>query len=125
MKYQRFPHSTTINIKDRPFEVYWSKAAEQEFDQRTQPLLAEMELKFACMVRMRVHFHDDLEHPKAIDIFDKLRVIYRPVAGQSCSLSESLDGRQSGELIDGPMANRFPKRLGIDYVRGEWVGEYA
>ena len=125
MKYQQFPHSASVDIKDRSFEVCWSKAAELQFKQRDRPLLAEMELKFACMVRMRVHFHDDLEHPKAIDIHDKLRVIYRPVAGQSCSLSESLDKRESGELLDGPMANRFPKRLGIDFVRGEWVGEYV
>lgn len=84
-----------------------------------------MELKFACMVRMRVLFHDDIQHPRAIRITDKLSVMYRPVVGQSCSLSDADGLPEQGELNSGPMANRHPGQLGIDYVRGSWRGEYV
>ncbi len=125
MKYQRFPHSKTLEVKNKQFKVYWSKSAEREFAQRSTPLLAEMELKFACMVRMRVLFHEGIQHHQAIEISDKLKVLYRPVVGNSCSLSEATDLSGTGELSSGPMADRHPRQLGIDFVRGEWKGEYC
>lgn len=125
MNYSRHPHSSSLNIKGKSFTVYWSKSAERAFQQRETTLLAEMELKFACMVRMRVLFHDDIQHPRAIRITDKLSVMYRPVVGQSCSLSDADGLPEQGELNSGPMANRHPGQLGIDYVRGSWRGEYV
>ena len=77
------------------------------------------------MVRMRVLFHDDIQHPKAIQITEKLSVIYRPVLGQSCSLSDPEGLQSQGELNSGPMANRHPKQLGIDFSRGVWKGDYS
>ena len=125
MNYRRFPHSRALNINDNAFTVYWSKSAERELQRREQSLLAEMELKFACMVRMRVLFHDDIQHPKAIRITEKLSVIYRPVVGQSCSLSDPGGLQNQGELKSGPMATRHPKQLGIDFTRGTWQGDYS
>jgi len=125
MNYLKFPYSETLTIKDRPFTVYWSKAAARALDQSNTGLLVEMELKFACMVRMRVLFHETIQHPNAVRISDKLSVIYRPVMGQSCSLEEAGTMAHKGEIKSGPMADRHPKQLGIDYVRGSWLGEYS
>lgn len=125
MKFKRFPHHSIHIIKNKPFEIYWSKRAESEFQKRKTPLLVEMELKFACLVRMCVFFHENIEHKNTISISDKLSVLYRPVAGKSCSLGESSRQQAIGELTTGPMANRFPKRLGIDFVRGKWLGQYS
>lgn len=125
MNYQQFPHSRSLQVKDKPFNVYWSKSAEHEFQRRPDTLLAEMELKFACMVRMQVLFHEDIQHPKAIPVTDKLSVIYRPVVGESCKLSEADGLHSKGELNSGPMVDRHPRQLGIDFVRGAWRGEYV
>lgn len=125
MNFKRFPHHRSHTVKNRPFEVYWSSNAEKALQKRLTPLLVEMELKFACMVRMRVHFHENVEHRRSIRITDKLSVLYRPIAGQSCSLKEVTELHAPGELTTGPMANRFPKRLAIDYVRGTWLGQYS
>jgi hypothetical protein len=125
MKFKDFPHHRLHTVKNKPFEVYWSSSAEKALQKRLAPLLVEMELKFACMVRMRVHFHENVEHKQSISITDKLSVLYRPVVGQSCSLKDSNELAGHGELTTGSMANRFPKRLAIDYVRGAWFGQYS
>ncbi len=125
MKFKHFPHHQSHTISNKPFEVYWSSRADKALNGRLTPLLVEMELKFACMVRKRVLFHEDIEHKRSISITDKLSVIYRPVVGQSCSLKDSTSRQDSGELTTGPMANRFPKRLAIDYTQGSWLGEYS
>lgn len=125
MKLKRFPHHCSHTVRNKPFEVYWSNKAEKELQKRLKPLLVEMELKFACMVRMCVYFHEDIEHSSSISITDKLSVLYRPVVGRSCSLKDSAELNAPGELTAGPMANRFPKQLVIDYVRGAWLGQYS
>ena len=86
-----------------------------------------MELKFACIVRMLVHFHDHIEDVVQTRISDKLSIFYRPVMGQSCATGDTPTdvNMTMGALTSGPMASRFPKQLGIDFVRGEWVGEYT
>lgn len=125
MSFKRFTHHSAHIIKNKPFDLYWSKRAEDELQKRNSPLLVEMELKFACMVRMRVLFHDFIEHRNSITINDTLSVLYRPVAGKSCDLGDVVEPHKTGELNTGPMANRFPKRLEIDFVRGQWQGQYA
>lgn len=129
MNYLKFPYQSTHSIDGKPFRVYWSKAANLALNERKTPLIVEMELKFACMVRMLVHFHDQIEGIEKTQINDKLSVFYRPVIGQSCDLNqthaETDGGMVMGTLTTGPMAKRFPKQLGIDFVRGEWLGEYS
>ena len=125
MNIKNLPHHVSQQIKNKTFDVYWSNAAEAELQKRQQPLIVEMELKFACMVRMLVNFYDDVSDAEPISITDKLQVFYRPIIGQSCDISEAKSGFVMGELKTGPMADRFPKNLRIDFVKGEWVGKYS
>jgi hypothetical protein len=129
MKTSKYSYQSSHTVQEKPFRVYWTKAADKALQKRQQPLIVEMELKFACMVRMLVHFHDQIEDVVQTRISDKLSVFYRPVMGQRCTAGEppdNIDGNMAmGTLTTGPMARRFPKQLGINFVRGEWVGEYA
>ncbi len=127
MKFEKFPHRISQQINDKPFQVYWSKSAERELQQRTQPLIVEMELKFACMVRMLVHFHSETDNPNLITINDHLQVFYYPVISQACDISEQKNTSNPPEMVEittGPMAGKFPKKLDIDFVKGEWVGSW-
>lgn len=125
MNFKRFPHSISRQVDGKPFQVFWSKSADKALQKLQQPLYVEMELKFACMVRMHVYFHDQLEDITPISITDKLAVFYRPVIGQSCDIGNGNNTVVMGDLTTGPMANRFPKKLGIDYVKGNWVGKFS
>ncbi|MEE9447518.1 MAG: hypothetical protein V3V09_06135 [Arenicellales bacterium] len=123
----KYPFKLSRVIQDKPFEVYWSKSADKAFKKRTSPLIVEMELKFACMVRMLVYFHERVDGVGLVHISDKLSVFYRPVMGQRYAVGEVSDlGKvKMGTLASGPMTERFPKRLKIDYKCGQWFGEYV
>lgn len=125
MNIKKLPHHVKKYVKNKPFDIFWSDAAEVEFHKRSTPLIAEMELKFACMVTMRVNFHDNVAEATSLNITDKLRVIYRPVIGQSCSISEVQSGGITRELKTGCMAERFPKYLRIDFIKNTWIGKYS
>ena len=127
MKFEKFPHHITKKVNDKSLQVFWSKSAEREFLQRSQPLIVEMELKCACMVRMLVHFHNETDNPNVITINDHLQVFYYPVIGQACDLSERGNVSNPPEMVEitkGPMAGKYPKKLGIDFVKGEWIGSW-
>ena len=125
MNVKHLPHHISQQINNKSFDVFWSDSAELELQKRHQPLIVEMELKFACMVRMLVNFYDEITDAEPIPVTDKLQVFYRPIIGQTCDISEAKSGIVMGELKTGPMANRFPKKLEIDFAKGKWVGKYS
>ncbi len=125
MNFDKLKHNVSKDIKGKPFHVFWSSSAEKALQKRGKPLVVEMELKFACMVRLLVHFYDDVANDNVIKITDQISVFYNPVIGQSCDISEAKEGNKIQTLTEGPMAKRFPKKLGIDYNNGQWVGKFS
>jgi len=129
MKFNHLECHCTINVLDKPFNVYWSQAADKELKARKYSLIVEMQLKFACMVVKKVYFHDAVTETETKDINEQLKVFYRPLIGKSCEITSEEKGSPKKQVLtevtEGPMANRFPKKLGLDYVNGEWIGEYV
>jgi len=129
MKFNHLDCHSTIDVMDKPFNVYWSKAADNELKARKHSLIVEMQLKFACMVVKHVYFHNTVEGVETKSVTDQLKVFYRPLIGKSCDISDQENGREQKQVLtevtEGPMAKRFPKKLGLDYVNGEWIGEYV
>jgi len=125
MKLKKLTYHTVINVMDKPFNVYWSKTADNELKRRKAPLIVEMELKFACMVVKNVYFHDAIEVTNLWDVSAQLKVFYRPVLGQSCAIGEGKQEQVLTEITEGPMAERFPKKLKLDFVKEQWIGEYG
>lgn len=104
----------------------WSKAAARELAQRTQPLVVELELYFSCLVKKFVHFHESAPQRETVSVNDKLTVFFRPVTSTACSF-EVADrlGRQPEIEIDTPNARKIaPSRVSLDFVRGNWKGEF-
>lgn len=112
-------------LENRPFRVILSRAAQRVLAERSQPLIAEMELYFSCLIRLRVRFYDADPDASATQISGQLSVRFRPVVSQRCDLHE-VGGKPP--LMDAPLARRapfVPHWLRLDYKKGEWVGEFG
>ena len=118
--------NNTVEINGRQVLVEWSKAAARELGQRSQPLVVEMELYFSCLVKKFVHFHEAAPQRNIIAVSDKLAIFFRPVTSTACSF-EVADrlGRQPEIELDTPNMRKIaPKRVKLDFVKGNWLGEF-
>lgn len=118
--------NNTVEINGRTVTVEWSRAAARELARRTQPLIVELELYFSCLVKKFVHFREAAPGRTTVAADDKLALYFRPVTSTACSF-EVADrlGRQPEIELDTPNVRKIaPKRVCIDFVRGEWRGEY-
>ncbi|MDH3354659.1 MAG: hypothetical protein OEL79_05540 [Chromatiales bacterium] len=120
--------NTQINISGKPVTIELSKAASAAMQNRTSPLLAEMELYFSCLIRKKVRFYDNVDSDDAerVHVNDGLAVRFRPVATQSCSVGD-VEGDEP-PVTDFPIAKPaafVPHWLRIDYIKGEWCGEFG
>ncbi len=110
--------STTINASGREIEVRCSASANQALAQRERPLVAELELAFACMPRKQVRFHDAPMGGDVINVNERLGLLITAIVPNTC---ETDKGKTAANIT----AQKFiPKRVRIDYLHGAWVGEY-
>lgn len=120
--------NANVNISGKSVKIEWSQAASAAMQQRTTPLLAEMELYFSCLVRKKVRFYDSsaIVDTEQVAVSDTLVVRFRPVVTQSCHVGE-FEGDEP-PVTDFPIANPaafIPHWLRIDYRGGEWRGEFG
>lgn len=112
-------------LEGRPFRVILTSAARRALAARPAPLIAEMELYFSCLTRLRVRFYDSDPEASATRISEGLAVRFRPVVSQRCDLHEAAG---KPPLMDAPLAKRapfVPHWLKLDYRKGEWIGEFG
>jgi len=112
-------------LEGKPFRLTLSEAAQQALAQRATPLIAEMELYFSCLIRLRVRFYEQDEAASATLITPQLLVRFRPVMSRSCDL-HAVQGKSP--LEDFPIVKRapyVPHWLHLDYKKGAWVGEFG
>ncbi|MGW8248763.1 MAG: hypothetical protein ACWGOV_11730 [Acidiferrobacterales bacterium] len=113
-------------IGDRMVAIDVSEAAEQALRQRGQPLLAEMELYFSCLIRKQVRFRDLADESDVVDAGEQLRIRFRPVMTAQCNVHD-YEGEEP-PLTDFPITrpdSYIPKWLRIDFRKGKWVGEFG
>jgi len=115
----------TVMIHGKPVAVDWSPAAARAMAARTQPLLAEMELYFSCLIRKRVRFPNDAEAARFVNATPRLRVGFRPVMTASCRVDPEQDkpGLEDFTIVN--PAAFVPRWLTIDFRKGEWTGEFG
>lgn len=112
-------------LEGKPFKVILSRAAQGALAGRQAPLIAEMELYFSCLTRLRVRFHDADPEGTATPVTAQLHVRFRPVVSSRCDLHE-VAGKPP--LSDAPLVKRepfVPRWLKLDYQRNGWVGEFG
>ncbi len=114
-----------VALEGRDMRVHLTRAAQQALEQRAAPLVAEMELYFSCLIRLRVRFLENDGAGDVTRVSDRLSIRFRPVAGRRCDL-HAVEGEQP--LEDFPIVRRalfVPHWLNIDHRKGEWVGKFG
>ncbi|WP_437558110.1 hypothetical protein [Acidithiobacillus sulfuriphilus] len=110
--------STTINVTDRKIEILCSARANLALAKRECPLVAEVELAFACIARKQVRFHDAPMGGDVIGVNERLGLLITAIVPHTCETGKA---KTATEIT----AKKFmPKRVRIDYLHGAWVGEY-
>jgi len=112
-------------LEGKAFRVTLSDAAQRALAQRTTPLIAEMELYFSCLIRLRVRFYERDEDATATPVNTQLSVRFRPVMSRSCDLHEVQGKPPLGDFPIVKRAPYVPHWLRLDYKKGEWVGEFG
>ena len=116
---------TTVKIPGKEVQVEWSNAAEKGLNKREQPLLVEMELVFGCLIRKAVSFPQQANPENFVFVSPQLKVRFRPMMSNACSLSGVSDGGAAAQ--DFPFKNPaafVPKQLSIDFKHGQWSGKF-
>lgn len=101
-----------------------TKRAEHALENLTQPLIAELQLYFTCVVQKHVLFHEhsDLD---LITVNPKLKVAYHTVQSNNCDPIKFADKHPvKKELNSKGALSMRPSILKIDYRNGQWSGEF-
>ena len=113
-----------ITVSGKAVEVRWSPAAEHQLTGRETPLIVELELAFACMVRKTVRFYESpgLTAPSGsrIPVTETLALRIVTRVPDACA-AEAASG-----MVRNPALRQFvPRWVRVDHVQGAWVGEYG
>lgn len=113
------------SLEGKTLRITLSAAAQRALAQRATPLIAEMELYFSCLIRLRVRFYERDEEASATPVSTQLSVRFRPVISRQCDVHE-VNGKSP--LSDFPIVKRapyVPHWLHLDCKKDEWVGEFG
>lgn len=114
----------TAEILGKKVLVEWSAAADKAMGSLASPLLVEMELYFSCLIRKVVRFNRNPSLQYAVSVTPMLTVGFRPVMTKVCSVSEVEDEPPLEDFHAARPEAFVPKKLCIDFKRGQWVGEF-
>lgn len=117
--------SSTVEIHGKPVRIKLSTAAAATLKLRTNPLLAEMRLFFSCAARKEVCFLEADGTADQVAAAQGLVLRFSPIVTRVCTLSET---GASPQLEETPVQNPaafVPQWLSIDYLAGEWRGEFG
>jgi hypothetical protein len=105
-------------------KITLSRAAERSLASRRSPLKLELELFFSCLIRKQVQVVE-VHHRDArpLDCSDpRLDVAFRAVMTHTCDF----DQPHTVEAFPLARAEAFlPRWLKLDFVHGDWRGEYG
>lgn len=119
--------SKVVSLYGKYVEIQLSTAAERALQQRSQPLLVEMELLFSCFVTKRVHFRAWSQAA----MLDYSTVAYseRLVLSFYAHVVSTCEFPPRTLLHDiQPVKNLkpyIPKWCRLDFKQGEWQGEFS
>lgn len=116
----------TIEILGKNVQVELSRSADMALSMLTAPLLVEMELYFSCLIRKAVRFGRSADMRYSAAVSPLLQVGFRPVMTRVCKVCDVNDDDEpplDDFQISKPEAF-VPKRLTIDFKRGQWLGEF-
>jgi hypothetical protein len=119
-----FNRRQTIRLNQRELVVCWTRRADRALSNLRQPLIVELQLYFSCVVKKRVLFHRQVDF-ETVSVNKNIEIAYRPVASAVCNPEEFARHYPEGKsLVQGPASRMIPKLVEIDYLRGQWQGQF-
>lgn len=118
---------TTLQLGARRLDLRFSPRAARQLQVQRDPLDIEMELYFSCLIRKRLVFHASARADAAARarLTDRVSVSFRPVMTKACSVRDVVGAPDVETMALVRPAAFTPKWLALDYVRGQWSGEYG
>ncbi|MDH5648701.1 MAG: hypothetical protein OEY67_03515 [Gammaproteobacteria bacterium] len=117
---------TVIYLHGRPVRAAITNEAELALGTVTNPLLADINLIFGCMLAKRVWFKEDV--PKdAVQITDNLYTIFKTVKyAKTCSFDDIDNGAEASDYpLVADIKHFVPDWLEIDFKKGKWCGTFG
>lgn len=115
----------SIDIRGKKMAIMYSKRAEKALQQRTAPLIAELQLYFTCVVQKRVNFHEQTELD-TIKANPNLEIAYHTVQSDACDPVEFAEKHPvKKELNSNGAISMRPSLFKIDYKNGQWIGDFS
>lgn len=78
--------TATIEVSGKTVEVICSASADKALARRDRPLVAEIELAFACFARKPVRFHDRSGEINVINVNEKLALRITTIIPDACEV---------------------------------------
>lgn len=120
-----YRHKDNIDIRGKKMAIMYSKRAEKALQQRDNPLIAELQLYFTCVVQKRVKFHEQTEL-ETRTANPKLEIAYHTVQSNACDpLEFAATHPVKKELNSKGALSMRPSILKIDYKKGQWLGDFS
>ena len=92
---------------------------------RKNPLIAELQLYFTCVVQKRVLFHETT-HLETIPTLSNLEIAYHTVQSNACEPVEFAEKHPVKKELDSKGAQSMrPSSFKIDFKDGEWIGDFS
>jgi hypothetical protein len=117
---------TIIKLHDRSVHINISKKALGVVASNEEPLVAEIDLIFGCMVAKRVWFKDVIPDD-AVKVVDNLFVCFRSVRyAKTCHFADIDNGAIPEEFPLALEKRRFvPDWLNIEFKKGKLAGTFG
>lgn len=120
-----YRHKDSIDIRGKKMAIMYSKRAEKALQQRNNPLIAELQLYFTCVVQKRVNFHEQ-SSLDTITANPKLKIAYHTVQSSECEPVEFAEKHPVKQELNSKGANAMrPSLFQIDYKNGQWIGDFS
>ena len=114
----------SIDIRGKSMSILYSKRAEKALSKRKQPLIAELQLYFTCVVQKRVTFHEHTDL-STIAANSKLEILYHVVQSNACDPVEFAEKHPVKRELNSKAAKSMrPSQFKIDFIKGKWRGEF-
>ena len=119
-----YRHHATVPYHNHDLDIELTQRARTHLQKRSTALKVEMQLYFSCVIKKRVLFHETTTL-ETTEVDDMLELTFRLVQATSCDPVEFAQNYPVQKEFTSPAAKKIhPKKLSIDFIRNNWVGEF-
>ena len=116
---------TNVEYEGKTIKLSLSPKAQKKLNDLEEPLCAEMELYFSCLIRKKLRFNHLCTADNSVKVTDKLNLRFHPIMTEVCGKDYEGDEPPTTDFPIAKVAPYIPHWLKIDYQSGQWQGEFG